>query len=166
MKLSQSIELFVTKYCHQSEVYPASGFRTVHRESRRQRRLNSAATNPFDVIDTVIDREEIGKRFFFYKIQTPVTRGWILEYAGGGAACTQPTCGLGVVAQAVHQRNRGFTDEGRVETKETKKEEGQRKWEVWKFVGVLKVLKMDYHSVVGSGNYWVTFVAQSQFVPN
>ena len=29
---------------------------------------------------------------------------------------------------------------------------------------VLKVLKMDCHSVVGSGNYWVTFVAQSQFV--
>ena len=28
---------------------------------------------------------------------------------------------------------------------------------------VLKVLKVDYHSVVGSGNYWVTFVAQSQF---
>ena len=42
--------------------------------------------------------------FFIYKIQTPVTRGWILEYAGGGAACTQPTCGLGVVAQAVHQK--------------------------------------------------------------
>ena len=30
-----------------------------------------------------------------------------------------------------------------------KKEEEQRKWEVWKFVEVLKVLKMDYHSVVG-----------------
>ena len=29
---------------------------------------------------------------------------------------------------------------------------------------VLNVLKMDYHSKVGSGNYWVTFVAQSQFV--
>ena len=29
---------------------------------------------------------------------------------------------------------------------------------------VLKVLKVDYHSVVESGNYWVTFVAQSQFV--
>ena len=29
---------------------------------------------------------------------------------------------------------------------------------------VLKVLKMDYHSVVGSGNYWVTFVAHSHFV--
>ena len=29
---------------------------------------------------------------------------------------------------------------------------------------VLKVLKVDYHSVVGSGDYWVTFVAQSQFV--
>ena len=29
---------------------------------------------------------------------------------------------------------------------------------------LLKVLQMDYHSVVGSGNYWVTFVAQSQFV--
>ena len=54
--------------------------------------------------------------FFIYKIQTPVTRGC----AGGGAACTQPTCSLGVVAQAVTKRNRGFTDEGRVETKETK----------------------------------------------
>ena len=42
--------------------------------------------------------------FFIYKIQTPVTRGWILECAGGGATCTQPTCGLGVVAQAVHQK--------------------------------------------------------------
>ena len=77
-----------------------------------------------------------------------------MECAGGGAACTQPTCGLGVVAQAVHQKNRGFTDEGRVETKETKKkeeeEEEQRKWEVWKFVEVLKVLKVDYHSVVGT----------------
>ena len=38
-------------------------------------------------------------------------------------------------------KNRGFTDEGRVETKETKKEEEQGKWEVWKFVEVLKVLK-------------------------
>ena len=28
----------------------------------------------------------------------------------------------------------------------------------------LKLLKMDYHSVIGSGNYLVTFVAQSQFV--
>ena len=28
----------------------------------------------------------------------------------------------------------------------------------------LKMLKVDYHSVVGSGNYWVTIVAQSQFV--
>ena len=27
-----------------------------------------------------------------------------MEYAGGGAACTQLTCGLGVVAQAVHQK--------------------------------------------------------------
>ena len=41
-----------------------SGFRAVRRESRRQRRLNSAATHPFDVIDTAIDREEIGKRWF------------------------------------------------------------------------------------------------------
>ena len=31
-----------------------------------------------------------------------------MEYAGGGAACTQPTCGLGVVAQAVHQMKRVF----------------------------------------------------------
>ena len=45
-----------------------------------------------------------------------------------------------------------------------KKEEEQSKSEVWKFAEVLKVLKMDCHSVVGSGNYWVTFVAQSQFV--
>ena len=44
--------------------------------------------------------------FFFYKMQTPVTRGCILEYAGGGAACSQPTCGLGVVAQAAHQKKR------------------------------------------------------------
>ena len=36
----------------------------MRRESRRQRRLNSAATHPFDVIDTAIDREEIGKRWF------------------------------------------------------------------------------------------------------
>ena len=42
--------------------------------------------------------------FFIYKIQTPVTRGWILECAGCGSACTQPTCGLGAVAQAVHQK--------------------------------------------------------------
>ena len=42
--------------------------------------------------------------FFIYKIQTPVTRGWSLECTGGGAACTQPTCGLGVVAQALHQK--------------------------------------------------------------
>ena len=44
------------------------------------------------------------KFFFSNKIQTPVTRVWILEYACGGAACTQPTCGLGVAAQAVHQK--------------------------------------------------------------
>ena len=42
--------------------------------------------------------------FFSYKIQTLVTRGSNLEYAGGGAACTQPTCSLGVVVQAVHQK--------------------------------------------------------------
>ena len=63
------------------------------------------------------------------------------------------------------KENRRFTDEGRVRQRKQKKEE-QRKCEVWKFVEVLKVLKMDCHSVVGSGtsNYWVTFVAQSQFV--
>ena len=42
-----------------------SGFRAVRRESWRQRRLNSAATHPCDVIDTAIDWEEIGKRRFF-----------------------------------------------------------------------------------------------------
>ena len=61
-------------------------------------------------------------------------------------------------------KERGFTDEGRAEAKETKEKEEQRKWEVWKFVEELTVLKMDYHGAVGSGNYWVTFVAQSQFV--
>ena len=53
---------------------------------------------------------------------------------------------------------------GGVRQRKQKKEEEQSKSEVWKFVEVLKVLKMDCHSVVGSGNYWVTFVAQSQFV--
>ena len=38
-----------------------SGFPAVRRESRQQRRLNSAETHPFDVIDTAINREEIGK---------------------------------------------------------------------------------------------------------
>ena len=36
----------------------------MRRESQRQRRLNSAATHPFDVTDTAIDWEEIGKRWF------------------------------------------------------------------------------------------------------
>ena len=53
---------------------------------------------------------------------------------------------------------------GGVRQRKQKKEEEQSKSEVWKFVEVLRVLKMDCHSVVGSGNYWVTFVAQSQFV--
>ena len=53
---------------------------------------------------------------------------------------------------------------GGVRQRKQKKEEEQSKSEVWKFVEMLKVLKMDCHSVVGSGNYWVTFVAQSQFV--
>ena len=52
---------------------------------------------------------------------------------------------------------------GGVRQRKQKKEEEQSKSEVWKFVEVLKVLKMDCHSVVGSGNYWVTFVAQSQW---
>ena len=49
---------------------------------------------------------------------------------------------------------------GGVRQRKQEKEEEQRKCEVWRFVEVLKVLKMDYHSVVGSGtsNYWVTFV--------
>ena len=49
---------------------------------------------------------------------------------------------------------------GGVRQRKQEKEEKQRKCEVWRFVEVLKVLKMDYHSVVGSGtsNYWVTFV--------
>ena len=76
-----------------------------------------------------------------------------------------PALSRPVVSASFHKqctkRNRGFTDEGRVETKETKKENEQRKWDVWKFVEVLRVLKMDYHSVVGSGKYWVTFVAQA-----
>ena len=42
-----------------------SGFRAVRPESRRQRRLNSAATHPFDVIDTAIGWEEIGEKWFF-----------------------------------------------------------------------------------------------------
>ena len=90
-----------------------------------------------------------------------------MEYAGGGAACTQPTCGLGVVAQAVHQKKQKihrYREGVPVRQRKQEKEEGQRKWEVWTFVEVLKVLKMDYHGVVGSGNYLVTFVAQSQFV--
>ena len=37
----------------------------MRRESRRQRRLNSAATHPFNVIDTAIDWQEIAKRWFF-----------------------------------------------------------------------------------------------------
>ena len=81
------------------------------------------------------------------------------------SACTQPTCGLGVVAQAVHQKKQrihGWRGGGQRQRKQ-KKEEEQRKWEVWKFVEALKVLKMAYHSVVGSGNYWVMFAAQSQF---
>ena len=61
-----------------------------------------------------------------------------------------PALSRPVVSASLHKqctkRNRGFTDEGRVETKETKKEEEQRKWEVWKFVEALKVLKMDYHT--------------------
>ena len=49
---------------------------------------------------------------------------------------------------------------GGVRQRKQEKEKEQRKCEVWRFVEVLKVLKMDYHSVVGSGtsNYWVTFV--------
>ena len=39
-----------------------SGYRAVCRESWWQRRSNSAATHPCDVIDTVIDWEEIGER--------------------------------------------------------------------------------------------------------
>ena len=35
----------------------------------RQRRLNSAATHPCDVIDTAIDWEEIGKRWFSELLQ-------------------------------------------------------------------------------------------------
>ena len=64
------------------------------------------------------------------------------------------------------KRNRSHDSQikGGVRQRKQKKEEDQRKWEAWKFVEVLKVLKMDYHSVVGSGNYSVTFVAQSQFV--
>ena len=90
-----------------------------------------------------------------------------MECAGGGAACTQPTCGLGIVAQTVHQKKTEDSRmKGGVRQRKQKKEEEQRKCEVWKFVEVLKVLKMDCHSVVGSGtsNYWVTVVAQSQFV--
>ena len=52
---------------------------------------------------------------------------------------------------------------GLLRQRKQKKEQEHRKWEVWKFVEVLKVLKMDYHNVVGSGNFWVTFVAPSQF---
>ena len=90
-----------------------------------------------------------------------------MECAGGGAACTQPTCDLGPASlhKQCTKRNRGFMDEGREETRQRKQKKGeeQKKWEVWKFVEVLKVVKVDYHSVVGSGNYWVAFVAQSQF---
>ena len=51
------------------------------------------------------------------------------------------------------KRNRRFTDKGRGETKETKrkrKSRGSGSYEemVWKFVEVLKALKMNYHSVV------------------
>ena len=75
-----------------------------------------------------------------------------------------PAVSRPVVSASLHKqctkRNRRFTDEGRVRQRKQEKEEEQRKCEVWRFVEVLKVLKMDYHSVVGSGtsNYWVTFV--------
>ena len=62
---------------------------------------------------------------------------------GGGAACTQPTYGLGVVAQAVHQKKQNIHRQREGETKEAKEteEEEKRKGEVWKFVNVLNLLK-------------------------
>ena len=64
MKLSQSMSYFWLKECYQSEIHPKSGFRASRRESWRQRRLNLAATHPFDVINTAIDCQEIVKRWF------------------------------------------------------------------------------------------------------
>ena len=69
MKLSQSIELVWLNESHQPEIHPTSGFRAVRLESGRQRRLNSAVAHLCDVIDTVIDWEEIGKRWFFERFE-------------------------------------------------------------------------------------------------
>ena len=102
--------------------------------------------------------------FFFYKNQTPVTQGefWSVLVVGL-SALSRP-----VVSASLHKqctkRNGGFTVEGKVETRETIERGRTEVGEVWIFVEVLKVLKVDYHSVVGSGNYWVTIVAQSQFL--
>ena len=64
MKLSQSIELFVTERLSPIRSLSDVWFSSCASWNRRQRRLNSAATHPFDVIDTAIDREKIRKRWF------------------------------------------------------------------------------------------------------
>ena len=48
-----------------------------------------------------------------------------MEFAGGGAACIQPTCGLSVVAQAVHKKEQKIYECREVETNKTK-ERGTR----------------------------------------
>ena len=79
-----------------------------------------------------------------------------------------PALSRPVVSALLHKqctkRNRRFTDEGRGKTKETK--ERRRTDEVGglEIYGSAESVKNGHHSVVGNDNYWVTFVAQSQFV--
>ena len=89
--------------------------------------------------------------FFIYKIQTPVTRGSVLVV--GLPALSRP-----VVSASLHKqctkRNRGFVDEGRVETKETKERrrteevggleicggaESVKKWTIIVWLGVVNI---------------------------
>ena len=45
---------------------------------------------------------------FFYYLQDPDSSHTRVNFACSGAACTQPTCGLGVVAQAVHKKKQRY----------------------------------------------------------
>ena len=79
-----------------------------------------------------------------------------------------PALSLPVVSASLHkqctERDGGFTDEGRVERKETKERRRTEEVGELEICGSAESFKGGYHSVVGSGNYWGTFVAQSQFV--
>ena len=88
-------------------------------------------------------------RFFFLQDPDSSQVRMNLEYAGGGAACTQPTYCFGVVAQAVHQKE--TEDKGKGETKETKERRGTEEVGGLEICGSAESVKN--HSVVGSGNY-------------